>query len=83
MSHNYYLYGRGDGGGRLQWIPWDHTFAFSAGGVAGEDGGVLGGGDVSTTCGRSAVRLYDRALAGAETLGQSGDELIDGLAFAG
>lgn len=29
MSHNYYLYGRPDHDGRLQWIPWDHTFAFN------------------------------------------------------
>lgn len=29
MSHNYYLYSRTDHDGRLQWIPWDHTFAFN------------------------------------------------------
>ncbi|WP_434425893.1 CotH kinase family protein [Nannocystis pusilla] len=31
MPHNYYLYGDPVDGGRFQWIPWDHTFAFSSG----------------------------------------------------
>jgi spore coat protein H len=43
MSHNYYLYGRADHAGRLQWIPWDHTFAFNAGGIGGGGGGGGGG----------------------------------------
>lgn len=30
MGHNYYLYGVPSDQGRMQWIPWDHTFAFSA-----------------------------------------------------
>jgi len=46
MSHNYYLYARADHGGRLQWIPWDHTFAFNEGGIGGGMGGMggVGGG---------------------------------------
>ena len=31
MSHNYYLYGDPEGGGRLRWIPWDHNMAFGSG----------------------------------------------------
>ncbi len=27
FSHNYYLYGDSDDGGRLQWIPWDHNLS--------------------------------------------------------
>jgi spore coat protein CotH len=30
MAHNYYLYGVPSEGGRLRWIPWDHTFAFQS-----------------------------------------------------
>lgn len=30
MSHNYYLYGDPANGGRLVWIPWDHSYAFSS-----------------------------------------------------
>jgi spore coat protein H len=33
MSHNYYLYGVPSNAGKLQWIPWDHSFAFSATGL--------------------------------------------------
>ncbi|HVK76059.1 MAG TPA: CotH kinase family protein [Kofleriaceae bacterium] len=35
MAHNYYLYGRPEHRGRLQWIPWDHSFAFDAHGMQG------------------------------------------------
>lgn len=36
MSHNYYLYSDPSLGGRLRWIPWDHSFAFSgSGGIGG------------------------------------------------
>jgi spore coat protein H len=41
MAHNYYLYSDPNDGGRFQWIPWDHTFAFS--GSFGGGGGGLGG----------------------------------------
>ena len=41
MAHNYYLYADPNDGGRFQWIPWDHTFAFS--GSVGGGGGGLGG----------------------------------------
>jgi len=30
MSHNYYLYADKAKGGRLRWIPWDHSYAFSS-----------------------------------------------------
>jgi spore coat protein H len=30
MAHNYYLYADPGDGGRFRWIPWDHSFAFSA-----------------------------------------------------
>lgn len=30
MPHNYYLYSDPTYDGRFTWIPWDHTFAFSA-----------------------------------------------------
>lgn len=40
MAHNYYVYADPDDGGRFQWIPWDHTFAFS-GSVGGGLGGAL------------------------------------------
>ena len=30
MPHNYYLYADPAHDGRFSWIPWDHTFAFSA-----------------------------------------------------
>lgn len=30
MPHNYYLYADPQLGGRLRWIPWDHSFAFSS-----------------------------------------------------
>ncbi|HUQ05708.1 MAG TPA: CotH kinase family protein [Kofleriaceae bacterium] len=43
MSHNFYLFARADHGGRLQWIPWDHTFAFNEGGIGG---GGMGGGEM-------------------------------------
>lgn len=39
MSHNYYLYANPNAEGKLQWIPWDHSFAFTAGGGIG--GGAL------------------------------------------
>jgi hypothetical protein len=42
MSHNYYLYANPNADGRLQWIPWDHSFAFSAGGGFGGGGLSLG-----------------------------------------
>ena len=29
MAHNYYLYADPGQDGQLQWIPWDHSFAFS------------------------------------------------------
>ncbi len=32
MAHNYYLYADPALGGRLRWIPWDHSFAFSSSG---------------------------------------------------
>jgi spore coat protein H len=41
MAHNYYLYSDPNDGGRFQWIPWDHSFAFS--GTIGGGGGGLGG----------------------------------------
>ncbi len=31
MTHNFYLYGAPDDGGRLHWIPWDHNEAFVGG----------------------------------------------------
>lgn len=37
MAHNYYLYADPSDGGRFQWIPWDHSFAFTGG-----DGGMFG-----------------------------------------
>jgi spore coat protein H len=37
MTHNYYLYSDPLDGGRFQWIPWDHSFAFTGGG-----GGMFG-----------------------------------------
>lgn len=36
MSHNYYLYADPNDGGLFQWIPWDHSFAFT-----GADGGMF------------------------------------------
>lgn len=43
MAHNYYMYADPSDGGRFQWIPWDHTFAFSGsvGGGVGGFGGAL------------------------------------------
>ncbi len=36
MAHNYYLYSDPKDDGRFQWIPWDHSFAFSGqGGIGG------------------------------------------------
>jgi hypothetical protein len=32
MSHNYYLYAVPSNNGKFQWIPWDHTFAFTGAG---------------------------------------------------
>lgn len=37
MAHNYYVYADPNDGGRFQWIPWDHSFAFTGG-----DGGMFG-----------------------------------------
>ncbi|HRI18357.1 MAG TPA: CotH kinase family protein, partial [Burkholderiaceae bacterium] len=37
MAHNYYLYADPQSAGRFQWIPWDHSFAFT-----GADGGMFG-----------------------------------------
>lgn len=37
MAHNYFLYADENDGGRFQWIPWDHSFAFTGG-----DGGMFG-----------------------------------------
>ncbi len=37
MAHNYYLYADPNDGGRFQWIPWDHSFAFT-----GAGGGMFG-----------------------------------------
>lgn len=36
MAHNYYLYSDPQSEGRFQWIPWDHSFAFT-----GADGGMF------------------------------------------
>jgi hypothetical protein len=30
MPHNYYLYADPNAAGRLAWIPWDHSYAFTA-----------------------------------------------------
>jgi hypothetical protein len=37
MAHNYFLYADPSDGGRFQWIPWDHSFAFT-----GDGGGMFG-----------------------------------------
>ena len=31
MTHNFYVYGAPDDGGRLHWIPWDHNESFVGG----------------------------------------------------
>jgi len=45
MSHNYYLYGDPEDGGRLHWIPWDHNMSFGLGrgGMPQRFGGAPGG----------------------------------------
>ncbi|WP_155798654.1 CotH kinase family protein [Sorangium cellulosum] len=35
LPHNYYMYSDPNENGRFSWIPWDHTFAFIDGAVAG------------------------------------------------
>ncbi|WP_433937384.1 CotH kinase family protein [Sorangium cellulosum] len=35
LPHNYYMYSDPNENGRFSWIPWDHTFAFIDGSVAG------------------------------------------------
>lgn len=42
MSHNYYLYANPNAAGTLQWISWDHSFAFSAAGGIGGSSPSLG-----------------------------------------
>jgi hypothetical protein len=42
MAHNYYLYGDPARRGQLQWISWDHNFAFGSGPMGGR--GMPGGG---------------------------------------
>ena len=42
MAHNYYLYGDPARRGQLQWISWDHNFAFGSGPMGGR-GGPAGG----------------------------------------
>jgi spore coat protein H len=49
MSHNYYLYANPNAGGRLQWIPWDHSFAFVAGGGFAGPSPTLGLDEVTDT----------------------------------
>lgn len=36
IAHNYYLYGDPADGGRLRWLPWDHSLALSTTGGMGE-----------------------------------------------
>ena len=49
MSHNYYIYANSNAARKLQWIPWDHSFAFSTGGGFGGASPSLGLDEVTDT----------------------------------